>query len=212
MKILVISPHPDDEAIGCGGTIRKHAHAGDHVTALFLTSGEMGGHGGEKEQTRHIRENEAGEAALILGIAKIEFWQERDGALKASRKLTTRLVEFINCQGPDRIYVPNDREFHPDHRAAARLVKGALPRLRRQPAVLMFEVWTPLASMNEIVDITPYMEEKLAAIRAYSSQCDALRFDEAALGLARYRGELYCWPKTEPLAGRYAEAFIRHSA
>ena len=85
MKILVVSPHPDDEAIGCGGTLRKHVVEGDHVRVLYFTSGEQGGHGRTKDQTRHIRESEAQKAATILGIPDIEFWREKDGALRASR-------------------------------------------------------------------------------------------------------------------------------
>jgi LmbE family N-acetylglucosaminyl deacetylase len=106
---------------------------------------------------------------------------------------------------PDVIYVPHDREMHRDHRAAARLLRRALSNGRPRTAdVLAYEVWTPLERMDEIVDISAYVEEKLAAIRAYKTQCDVLRFDEAFLGLARYRGEMFLWP-----GGPYAEVFIR---
>ena len=71
----------------------------------------------------------------------------------------------------------------------------------------MFEVWTPLTVIDEIVDITPHIEIKLAAIRAYQSQCGVLKFDDAMLGLARYRGEFFCWPKPEEHSGQYAEVF-----
>jgi len=208
MKVLVVSPHPDDEAIGCGGTLHKHVVEGDRVRVLFLTSGEQGGHGLDQGETRRIREREAQQAATILGIPEIEFWRERDGGLRASRVLTERLVGSIQSYGPDLIYVPNEQEFHPDHRAAARLVRAARRRLTKSPGILMFEVWTPLTVMDEIIDITPYIETKLAAIRAYQSQCSVLRFDEALLGLARYRGEMYCWPKdSQSISGKYGEVF-----
>jgi len=44
-RVMVISPHPDDESIGCGGTICRHVAAGDPVYIELLTSGEKGGHG-----------------------------------------------------------------------------------------------------------------------------------------------------------------------
>jgi LmbE family N-acetylglucosaminyl deacetylase len=75
----------------------------------------------------------------------------------------------------------------------------------------MYEVWTPLTEIDEIVDITPYIDAKLEAVRAYTSQCAVLRFDDAFLGLARYRGEMFCWPKPYPAYGRYAEAFRKQA-
>ena len=208
MKVLVVSPHPDDETIGCGGTLRKHVVEKDVVRVLFLTSGEQGGHGRSEDETRCIRESEAEKAASILGIHDIEFWREKDGALRASRVITDRLVEYIHSYEPDLIYVPNELEFHPDHRATARLIRAARRSFSINPRILTFEVWTPLATMDEIVDITPYIDIKLAAVRAYQSQCNVLRFDEAVLGLARYRGEMFCWPKVpEGIGGKYAEVF-----
>jgi LmbE family N-acetylglucosaminyl deacetylase len=206
-NILVVSPHPDDESIGCGGTLRKHVLDGDKVRAVFLTSGERGGHGRSLEETKSLREEEAREAAAILGLDQIEFWQVQNGHLRASRKLLDRLRENIAEWPADIVYVTHDREMHPEHRAAARLVRGAVAGLNgrvRKPDVLMFEVWTPLQRMDHIVDITPYIETKIAAIRAHKSQCDVLGFDDAFLGLARYRGEMFSWPE-----GDYAEIFTQ---
>src|SRR5436305_1478720 len=106
MNILIISPHPDDESIGCGGTIRKHVVDGDNVEVIFLTSGEKGGHGRSEEETKKIREEEAGNAAKILGIKNIEFWREPDGKFPPStenvKKLKKKIVEFK----PGLVYVP----------------------------------------------------------------------------------------------------------
>jgi LmbE family N-acetylglucosaminyl deacetylase len=204
--ILVISPHPDDEAIGCGGTLRGHVTQGDVVQVIYLTSGENGGHGRTSEETLGMREREAAESAGIIGVAKLDFWRESDGSLSATRELVNRLRVAIKEWKPEMIYVTHFGEMHSDHRAAARLVRRAVfgtQALSVRPVVRMFEVWTPLQKIDEIVDITPYVETKMTAIRTYKSQCDMVRFDEAALGLSRYRGELHSWPN-----GEYAEVFL----
>ena len=82
-RILVLSPHPDDESIGCGGTLRRHVLGRDQVKVVFLTSGERGGHGRPPEETRQVREAEARAAGRILGVRRLEFWQQPDGAVRA---------------------------------------------------------------------------------------------------------------------------------
>jgi LmbE family N-acetylglucosaminyl deacetylase len=203
-RVLVISPHPDDESIGCGGTLCLHVKAGDRVALIFLTSGEAGGHGRTREQTLKVREAEARSAARLLKLSPIEFWRQPDGALRVTDALIKRLRAAIVRFKPDIIYLPHDREMHPDHRAAVRLLRRALVGVKRPPNVLMFEVWTPLQRMNHIVDISPYIKTKLRAIRLYKSQNGELAFDDAFLGLARYRGEMHSWP-----GGNYAEVFAK---
>src|SRR5690242_15658180 len=94
-RILVISPHPDDESVGCGGTIRKRVLGGDAVHVVFLTSGEAGGHGRSAEETVRLREAEARDAAHILGLTSVEFWHERDGRLRATQPLVERLRDTV---------------------------------------------------------------------------------------------------------------------
>ena len=204
-RILVLSPHPDDESLGCGGTLRKHVDDGDIVSVVFITSGEQGGHGRPAEVMRRVREAEAARAARTLGVEHIEFWGEPDGALRATSAVVDRLRRKISELRPHLIYLPHEREAHPDHRAVARALRAAMRDNNggaHRPAVRMFEVWTPIERMDVIVDITPYIEVKLKAIRKYRSQCQVMRFDDAARGLARYRGEMHSWPE-----GEYAEVF-----
>lgn len=206
-KILVISPHPDDESIGCGGTLKKHVKAGDRVHIVFLTSGEKGAKNISSEKLAKLREQEALEASKILGFHEIEFWREPDGALKAHHGAVKRLQKKLSEFKPDIIYVTHEREMHGDHRAAARIVRQALkkvPRSKTFPDVFCFEVWTPIQKIDHIVDISEFINDKMAAIRKYKSQCRILRFDHAFLGLSRYRGEMHCWP-----GGDYAEVFSR---
>jgi LmbE family N-acetylglucosaminyl deacetylase len=170
-----------------------------------LTSGEAGGHGDAPEETRRVREGEARAAGRLLGVDDIEFWREPDGRLEVRHESVIRLARRIASLQPRLVYVTHPDEAHPDHRAAARLVGTALLHLDRdlpRPDVLMYEVWTPLQQLDEIVDITPFAETKKLAIRAHATQCAHVAFDDAILGLNRYRGEMHCWPE-----GEYAEVF-----
>lgn len=204
-NVLVISPHPDDEAIGCGGTICSHIAEGDSVEVIFLTSGEKGGHGRTEEETIMVREQEIKDAAAILKLNHTECWREPDGNFKATANNISRLIEKIITANVEIIYVTHEQEEHPDHVAAAVLVKQAIDQLPANilaPTVWMYEVWTPIQRMDHIVDISAYVETKRKAVLAYKSQCDVLAFDEAILGLNRYRGEMHSWP-----GGNYAEVF-----
>lgn len=204
-NVLIISPHPDDEAIGCGGAIATHVAAGDNVEVIFLTSGEKGGHGKPEEETISTREDEAMMAANIFQLANIEFWRQPDGSFEANTANVRRLMNKLESLLPDVIYVPHEQEDHPDHRTAAFLVRLAVSQMNKgttKPDVWMYEVWTPLQKLDYILDFTPYVETKRKAVQAHKSQCDVLKFDEAILGLNRYRGEMHSWP-----GGDYAEVF-----
>ena len=204
MSILVISPHPDDESIGMGGTIRKHVTEGDTVDIIFLTSGEKGGHGRNEEETMRIREKEARKAAKILEINSVEFWKQPDGKCEANIANIERMAAKLRVFLPAIIYVTHEGEQHPDHRAAAEIVMQAVTALRKneRPLVYMYEVWTPLSALDYIVDISEYVPIKRKAIKAHKSQCNNLKFHVSAMALNRYRGEMHSWP-----GGDYAEVF-----
>src|SRR5947208_16612112 len=150
-RVLVISPHPDDESVGCGGAIRDHVTRGAAVRVVFLSSGERGGHGRSPEETIPIREAEARAAADILGVEQIEVWRQPDGAFRATSGLVARLSDTLRAWRPQVVYVTHEREMHPDHRAACRLarraLRGAFPR-GKQPPLRQYEVWTPLQRID----------------------------------------------------------------
>jgi LmbE family N-acetylglucosaminyl deacetylase len=203
-RVLVISPHPDDESIGCGGSLRQHAVAGDVVHVVFLTSGEKGGHGRPEIETVRLREEEARAAAAVLGVRELEFWREPDGALEARPELIGRVKSKFRSFAPDVLYVPHPEESHPDHRVAAQLALGSVRNADAAAEVWGYEVWTPIQRIDRVEDISAHIETKMAAIRTYRCQCEVLAFDEAFRGLARYRGEMHSWP-----GGDYAEVFTR---
>jgi LmbE family N-acetylglucosaminyl deacetylase len=200
--VLVLAPHPDDEVLGCGGTLCKHAARGERVVVAFLTSGELGLKKLPREQARKIREAEAKASAKILRIASLEFlrlpdWtsNERvaDGALGLRR--------ILEREAPPIIYLPHPGEWHPDHQAALPMLRAALRGLKTlRPELRGYEVWTPLAAHDRVEDITAVMPRKLRALRAHGSQLDEFDYERAISGLNQFRGELSA-------RCRYAEVF-----
>jgi len=192
MKVLVLAPHPDDEAIGCGGTLCKHARQGDRVVVVFLTSGELGLKQVPKEQAWQVREAEATKAAAVLGVSAAEYLRLPDWTLKGHLKKAARLLRAIlERERPEVVYLPHPHEWHPDHRAVWPLLRAALraggisvPELRG------YEVWTPLSEHDHVENITAEMPHKLRAIRAYRSQLKDFNYHRAVVGLNQFRGEL----------------------
>ena len=202
MNTLVIAPHPDDESIGCGGTICLHTARGDRVSVVFLTSGELGLIKVSSEEAKRIREREAESVAEFLGVAEISFLRFPDGYLSICiPEAADALRAIVERERPQRIYLPHEYEAHPDHAMAKLILEGALGRNGDlQPSLLAYEVWTPLYEYNHVEDISTTMARKLRAIRRYRSQNVSLRFDRSCRELNRYRGYF-------AFRNRYAEVF-----
>ena len=200
MNILVVAPHPDDEAIGCGGTLCVHASKGDRIRAVFLTSGELGIFGVAMNEVWRIREREARAAAKILGIAHLAFLHCGDGSLNQEiENVAAGLRAEIEKEPPHIIYLPHELEWHPDHKASIAIVRAALEE-GAKTELRAYEIWTPLPDYHHVQDISAVMERKLEALRAHDSQMKQWPYDRAIIGLNQYRGAM---------AGRcpYAEVF-----
>ncbi len=201
-KILIIAPHPDDETLGCGGTILLHRQKGDLVHVVFLTDGSRGDFDQRytAEDYVEIRRREAMAAARHLGDPDLEFWNFTDREIDFL-KLKNKLISFLQSFRPDLIYVPSPIELNPDHRAAAYCLCKALEKIRMEVHVAFYEVGTPMIP-NILVDITKVMSHKEAAARAYSSQMHVVNYFEIAQALNRFRS------LTVSNTAQYAEAFI----
>ncbi|MEY2467195.1 MAG: N-acetylglucosamine malate deacetylase 1 [Verrucomicrobiota bacterium] len=202
MNVLVIAPHPDDESIGCGGAVSLHVQRHDHVTAVFLTSGELGLKRLPREKAWEIRESEAQKAGKILGLAELFFLRCPDWFLGENKSQAAKLLRPILKQIiPATIFLPHPNEWHPDHQAAWPILKAALKGSGVKVSTLLgYEVWTPLSQYNDVEDISSVMSRKLRAVRAHRSQMTDFKYDRAIAGLNRYRGAMAA--KT-----RYAEVF-----
>jgi len=194
MTVLAIAPHPDDESIGCGGTLHLHSKRGDRVVVVFLTSGELGLKHLPRAEAWRIREREARQAVKILGLAANPIFLRRPdwcvgddvkGAALALRPVLKR-------ESPELILLPHPAEWHPDHKAALPVVRAALKGGRsRHPVLRGYEVWTPLLEYDHVENISSVMSHKLRALRAHKSQLKG-KFDyvRALTGLNQFRGAL----------------------
>jgi N-acetylglucosamine malate deacetylase 1 len=201
MRLLVIAPHPDDETLGCGGTLCRHAEAGDHICLVFLTSGELGLKQHPRETAWSIRETEARTAAGILGASELHFLRCSDWMLGEEVSRASGLLKpIVSAQNPDLIYLPHPEEDHPDHQAALRVLRAALRHRRRPPRLRGYEVWTPMNRFDHVQDITRFMSRKLKALRAHQSQLGEFDYVRAVTGLNQFRG-------VTAARSRFAEVF-----
>jgi len=191
MNVLVVAPHPDDESIGCGGTLRLHVERGDRVDVAYLTSGELGLEELAPDAARKVREEEAEQAAALLGLNRLTFLRHPDWFVgDVGDAVQQDLRRLIEAEAPDRVLSPHPGEAHPDHAAAAGIVYRVSDLLGRPFVHAAYEVWTPMSDFDDVEDISGVMETKLAAVRTYASQLSKFRYDDAVAGLNRFRGAL----------------------
>jgi LmbE family N-acetylglucosaminyl deacetylase len=203
LRVLVIAPHPDDESIGCGGTLCLHAARGDRIVVLFLTSGELGLKHLAREEARRIREREAEAAAAVLGVREWTFLRLPDCHVGENvQQAASALHPILEREEPQRIYLPHAEDQHPDHQASLRVLSAALAQSSIPlPTLLCYEVWTPLPVYDDGENISNVMRQKLQAVRCHRSQVEQLRYDRGVRGLNLYRGAL-AW------GCPYAEVFL----
>lgn len=198
---LVVAPHPDDESLGCGGSLIRHIKAGRRVKIIFLTDGDKGDFEGKfGKKYVEIRKKSAQKAMDILGVTDYEFWGYGDREFHvAVQDARVRLSRAIEAFRPSLIYAPSPFEAHPDHKVAFE----AIWHLRKQFDIhlALYEILMAIYP-NILVDITAEMRLKKKAIKSYSTEVYYNDYVTKVVGLNRFR------TATLPKNITYAEAFI----
>ena len=177
IDILAIFAHPDDVELTVGGTLLKMKSLGYKTGALDVTRGEMGTRG-----TVEGRAIEAEEAAKILKLDVRENLGLPDGHVFVTDDERTKLVRVLRRLKPKILLTHQIDDPHPDHNHIAHLVREAA-RLasmqkydvdfgqERTPApIVAHNIFSQRVTPSFIVDISDFLAEKTAAIRAHGSQ------------------------------------------
>lgn len=175
IDVLAFGPHPDDIEIGLGGTLAKHAALGHAVGLCDLTRGEMASNGSPEQRVK-----EADEARKVLGAAWRENLALPDRAIGSSPEHVRRVVELIRRARPGTVAIPYWQDRHPDHQAAAALLRDAVfnAKLRRydaagdpwQPSWVCYYFINDAGPASFVVDVSAHYDLKRQALACYGSQ------------------------------------------
>ncbi len=204
--VLACVAHPDDEILGCGGTLARHAAAGDQVAICIVADG-VRSRSENPRQEQEVRERRDASfiAARIIGATSVKFLDFEDQRLDSRPILDiTQAIERVIAEiGPDVIYTHHDSDLNRDHCAVAEAVITATRPVPGQKtrAIFGFEVlssteWAFGAAARSFapsryVEISTWLDAKVAALEAYAYEMRSFphaRSIKAVRALAQYRG------------------------
>ena len=225
-RALVVTAHPDDVDFGAGGTVAHWVSQGTAVTYCVITDGDAGGFDPDvpRSQIPAIRRSEQTAAGECLGVTDVRFLGYRDGSLTVTMGLRRDISRVIRQVRPERMLIQSpERNWqriqasHPDHLAAGEAALCAIYPDARNPFAhtelladeglsdwVVPEVWVMAGPQpTHAVDVSDFVDAKLAALRAHASQTAHMDdLDE------RIRGWLSGAAAQAGLSeGRYAETF-----
>jgi LmbE family N-acetylglucosaminyl deacetylase len=167
---LVLAPHPDDETLGCGGTIALKRELGSRVTVCIATRGTGGGRRSTLgDQLPLVRAEETQGACRRLGVdaAEIRWLGHDDSTLERhADSLLEPLCELINEVDPAQLFVPFFVDAHNDHRTLFTAALSAVARIRSPAAVYAYPVWFWTRAAWVRPSSSPIRRAATAALRA----------------------------------------------
>ena len=204
MKTLIVAPHPDDEILGCGGTILRKVFEGETVGLLFMTS-MIESEGWSKAQIS-TRIKELSEIQKKLKIDKKNFFELNLPAAKLDTlplgDIIAKTFKVFKSFQPDEVFLPHPGDVHSDHRIC---FEASIPctkwfRLNSIKRVYTYETLSEtdvltneskLFVPNTFIDISNTLKEKIKLLKIYKSEVKKFPFprsEKAVKSLAEYRG------------------------
>lgn len=180
LDILAVGSHPDDVELSCAGTLAKEIDKGRKVGILDLTRGELGTRG-----TAETRDQEAADAAKILGLEMRHNMKFSDGFFENNKEHQIKIIKILRKYRPEIVFCNAIFDRHIDHGRGSNLVSNAcfLSGLRKIGTTMdgeQQEEWRPKNVYHYIqwknihpdivVDISGYIDKKMEAVKAYRTQ------------------------------------------
>jgi LmbE family N-acetylglucosaminyl deacetylase len=187
-RVLVLSPHHDDEVIGCGGTLLTYLDQHTEIVVVYMTDGRFGIRPEDawirKEEARAVWGNYQKVTQLLLDFEDTKLAEH-------SLEATDILANLLRDYKPDMIFTPWVLDLHTDHRSTSIILRDSLYESGIENCtVSSYEVMCPGYS-NHSVNITKKMEEKLYFIDLYKSQHTYLSIKNTTVALNSFRGHLF---------------------
>jgi LmbE family N-acetylglucosaminyl deacetylase len=187
---LVIAPHQDDEAIGCGGALVLQIRAGQTAAIVMLTDGAEGhdelgfGH----DALMDLRNEESRRAATTIGVEAPVFLNHANLAEKLLVAAGQVRDEILRRKA-DAVFIPFVLDGHPDHRAANYILAEALKGVSWNVRVLQYEVWG-LCIPNVVLIIDDVIDDKIRMISCFTWANKAIDYVQSTVGLNMYHSKM----------------------
>jgi LmbE family N-acetylglucosaminyl deacetylase len=208
-NILVIAAHPDDEVLGCGGTIARHTMNGEKCNVLIMSEGITSRDNIRNPDLRNdeiakLRE-QAENAASILGVSCVEFNSFPDNRMDSVDLLDVvkKIENAIEKYNPEIIYTHHFGDLNIDHQITAKAVETATRPVRKNSVKEIYSFETPSSTEwafsnqyhyfrpNCYIEIEKTLSKKIEAFECYRSEKRTFphpRSSEAIKNLATARG------------------------
>ncbi len=222
-NILVVASHPDDEVLGCGGTLYNLKKKGAKISVLFLSDGESSRKHPKINKLILERKKQATEAARILGVQKIFFGNFPDNSMDSVPLL--KIIQFIEKHikkiKPDTIFTHFESDLNVDHQITSKAVITACRPIKNQTvkSILFFEILSSSEwnisiknksfKPNYFVNISKSIKFKLKALKQYKREMRTWPHPRSIEGvklLSKTRGSSVGLSNAEAfILGRYVE-------
>jgi len=189
-SMLIVAPHQDDEAIGCGGSLALQVASGNAASVVIMQDGadEHESVSMTREALTEVRNQESRDAAREAGIDSPTFFGLKDLRSNADATASTLRQIIERCRA-DAIFTPFVLDGHPDHRACNFILARALAGLDRTIRIFQYEVWS-FCIPNVLVVIDSVAGKKAEMLACFKTANKALDYAHATKGLNMFHSRL----------------------
>lgn len=171
MRIIILSPHYDDEVISCGGVLSQHYKRGDQCEIIYFTNGNASKYSGLTQgELSRVRKNEAERGLRLIGDFKTYHLGYFDGFLRLDDNTVNDLKQILKKNEYHRIYLPNPLDAQSDHKMVGLILLDVLEGINFNGELYIYEFWNPLSNPTHWVELKEGEKLKEKALEEHKTQ------------------------------------------